>query len=90
VDELIEGDGAADAMYRWTIRALYAAAISLNVWMLWNSTADEVQKAQVRDAWSRFRTQLLRPFHIEQTVQRETGPMIWEAMQIVSEEESHE
>lgn len=70
-------------VYRWTIRTLYALAIGLNVYLLWQAAADDTEvdilKAKAK-AWGRG---ALHPFHVEQQIQRETGPMLWEATQIV-------
>lgn len=70
-------------VYRWTIRTLYALAIGLNVYLLWKAAADdsevEIWKAKARALGRRA----MHPFHVEQQIQRETGPMLWEAVQIV-------
>lgn len=80
---MADGETTGDAIYRWTIRGLYIVAIGLNVWLLWDMMADDTQtaivKAKVRDAWHR----MTAPFRLEQTIAKETGPMLWEATQIV-------
>ena len=48
VEVVVDGESPADQVYRWTIRALYATAIALNVWMLWDVVADESDTARVK------------------------------------------
>ena len=86
-DDLISGDSPADAAYRWSIRIMYGAAIALNVWVLWDMVADDADTQKLKNTLGAWKARLLRPFHLEQQVQRETGPMIWEAMRIVEEME---
>ena len=84
-DEITTGEGRADIAYRWGIRLLYATAIALNVWVLWDQLADETEQAELRAKVEGWKNKILRPLHLEQQIQRETGPMIWEAMRIVEE-----
>ena len=86
-DEMTGGEGRADIAYRWTIRSLYAVAIALNVWVLWDQLADETEQAELKAKVEKWKNKILRPLHLEQQIQRETGPMIWEAMKIVEESE---
>jgi len=69
--------------YRWTIRTLYAVAIGLNVWLLWQQTQDDAEVEILKAKAKRFGNKLLAPFHLERKIQRETGPMLWEAERIV-------
>ena len=84
-DALANGDTTADAAYRWTIRVLYAVAIALNVYMLLDTVADDAQVAQWKTQAKEVGNRILRPFHIDRMVKRGTGPVLWEAQQIVEE-----
>lgn len=85
MDDLIDGEGTADRAYRWTVRGLYALAIILNVWLLWDAVKDNPEAAELKSQLARMKNRAMHPFQLEQVIQRETGPMIWEAMQIVEE-----
>lgn len=81
VEQVEYGDSP---VYRWTIRTLYAVAIGLNVWLLWDAVKDDTEtarvKAQVADAWRK----VAAPFHREREIQKATGRMLWEAQEIVT------
>ena len=85
MDELVDGDGAADTAYRWTVRVLYAVAIGLNVYLLWDTVADDTDTQVAKAHVLAWKDRILRPFHIDRQVQRETGPLLWEATQIVED-----
>ena len=84
-DDLTSGDTSADVAYRWTVRGLYAVAIVLNVWMLWDAMADEAQIELLKQKAGRVWTQATRPLHLEKVMKKETGPLLWEAQKIVEE-----
>ena len=82
-ETLTNGEGSADVAYRWTIRVLYTVAIALNVYMLLDTVADDAQVAQWKAQAKAAGDKLLRPFHIDRMVKRGTGPVLWEAEEIV-------
>ena len=84
-DDLTGGESAADSTYRWTIRTLYAVAIALNVWVLWDSVADDTDAQILRAKVEALGAKLLRPFHLDREVRRQTGAVLWEAEQIVED-----
>jgi hypothetical protein len=69
--------------YRWTIRTLYAVAIGLNVWILWDAIKDDTETAVFKAQVKQTVAKALGPFHHEREVQKQTGRMLWEATQIV-------
>jgi len=87
VDELEAGEGTADTAYKWTIRALYMVAIGLNVWLLWDAVADDAETQVLKAKWTVWKNKALAPFHLNRTVAKETGPMIWEAQRIMEKAE---
>ena len=86
-DDLESGETGPDLAYRWTIRTLYAVAIALNVWVLWDQLATDSDAALLKVKANQLAAKLLRPFHIDRRVKRETGAVIWEAQTIVEEAE---
>ena len=46
-EELETGESGPDVAYRWTIRTLYAVAIALNVWVLWDQLATDSDAARM-------------------------------------------
>jgi hypothetical protein len=84
-DDLTAGQTGADVAYRWTVRALYAVAIGLNVWMLWDTVADEADTERFKQTARRWWQTAARPLHLEKIMKKETGPLLWEAERIVEE-----
>lgn len=72
-----------ERLYRWTVRGLYAGAILLNCWVLWDQVKDtpevQIAKAQVnllaRRIWS--------PIHTRRRFRRHANAVIYEATEIV-------
>ena len=87
-DDLETGESGPDLAYRWTIRTLYAVAIALNVWVLWDQLATDDDAARLKVRANQLAATVLRPFHLDRQVKRETGAVIWEAQTIVEEAES--
>lgn len=85
MDEFTAGDTSADAAYRWTIRVLYTVAIALNVYLLLETVADDAELAMLKAKGRGILDRALRPFHIDREVRKGTGPVLWEATQIVAE-----
>ena len=83
VEVVVDGESPADQVYRWTIRALYATAIALNVWMLWDVVADESDtarvKAQARAVWDRITS----PVREAKVFRSAVNHVLFEAEQIV-------
>jgi hypothetical protein len=77
-------ESGADLAYKWTIRALYASAIALNVWMLWNA-ADETEVEQIRSRLRAMRDRVMRPVHEKKAFQRAANHVVFEAITIVDE-----
>lgn len=84
-DDLEGGDTGPDLAYRWTIRTLYAVAIALNVWVLWDQLADDGDAAALKVRANQLMAKVLRPFHLDRQVKREAGAVIFEAMEIVED-----
>jgi len=82
-DPRTEHDTPADTAYRWTIRTLYLAAIILNVWVLWDQTQNDTQKAVLGARLKKWGERIMHPIRVEQQIEKETGPMLWEAQTIV-------
>ena len=83
--ELDGGDNGVDLAYRWTVRTLYAVAIALNVWLLWDAVSDDTQTQIVIDKGRTIWGQITAPFHLDAQVKKDTGSVIYEAMQIVED-----
>ena len=84
MDDIATGDTSADVAYRWTIRVLYTVAIALNVYLLLETVVDDAEVELLRAKGKRLWDQALRPLHIDRLVKQQTGPLLWEAMQIVT------
>ena len=84
-DELTTGDGTGDVVYRWTIRGLYAVAIALNVWMLWDAMSDDTDTERLRIELRKRWRHATSPFHYERWIKKETGHVIFEAIQVVED-----
>ena len=71
--------------YRWTIRALYATALGLNVWLLWQHSKDDpefqILTRKARQAFDRA----TRPVRLHREWQRSIGRMIWQATEAVEQ-----
>jgi hypothetical protein len=85
-ENLAQGDSSADQVYRWTVRALYATAIALNVWMLWDAL-DESKAEAMKARFAGIRDRLAAPFHERKLFRRQVGHVIYEAMEIVERAE---
>lgn len=79
-------DEAEDpALYLWTIRILYAAALGLNVWMLWKASADDVELQIVRRRMGEAWKQLAAPARRAREWRKGVARMHWAALQTLEE-----
>lgn len=84
--ELDPLDDYSDSVgYRWTIRALYAAAITMNIYVMWVSTKDEAELAIIRAKAAQLVERCREPFRRQKEWRRSLGRMHFEALQVVEE-----
>ena len=76
-------DSTDSAAYRWTIRALYATAIAMNIYIAWASSRDEVEMAIVRAKLATLADRLREPARRRREWIRAVGKMHGQAMEIV-------
>lgn len=78
-------DERDEAIYRWTIRSLYAVAIAVNVWLLWDQVKDTPEVEGMRRRYVRATEKLWSPLRERQLFRRHTNAVIFEATQIVED-----
>jgi hypothetical protein len=81
-EQLAAGETSADQVYRWTVRGLYALAIALNVWMLWDAM-DETKTEALKDRALRIRDRVMAPYHDRKLFRKHANQVVFEAMQVV-------
>ena len=86
IDSMTTGEGGADLAYRWTIRALYAGLIALNVWVMWGQ-ADPTSKTLLVAKVSKWKDDMLAPMRAEKLFRHKANHVIFEAMQTVEAED---
>lgn len=80
-------DAQAEAVYRWTIRALYAVAIGLNVWLLWEQVKDSPETQIWRRTWRLRAERAWSPVRDRLHFRRHYNAVIYEATEIVESAE---
>lgn len=73
------------AVYTWTIRVLYAAALGMNVWLLWKASQDDTDLAILRTRIANWGRRVTLPLHHRAEWKKALGRMHWEAREIVEE-----
>jgi hypothetical protein len=72
-------------VYRWTIRGLYAAAIGMNVWIMWQASRDDVEMAILRDRVTRWAKRTARPITAQRDWTKSLNRMRFAAAQTLEE-----
>jgi hypothetical protein len=73
-------------VYRWTIRSLYAAAIGMNVWIMWQASRDDVEMAILRDRITRWAKRTARPITAQRDWVKSVNRMYFDASQTLESE----
>jgi hypothetical protein len=71
--------------YKWVIRGLYATALAMNVYVLWEMSAQDYERELVRRKAVELWKRATRPIRLERDWRRLVGSMHWEALHIVEE-----
>lgn len=82
-----DDDAQAERVYRWTIRALYALAIGLNVWLLWEQVKDSPETQIWQRTWRARAERALEPLRERVHFRRHLNAVIYEATEIVENPE---
>lgn len=87
-DEVEEEPGRpdAEAVYRWTIRGLYAVAIGLNLFILWDAVKDSPDFEIRRREWAGRLGRMLRPLREKRAFERSLRRMFHHAEWALVEE----
>ena len=75
-----------DRIYKWTIRTLYAFAIGLNCWILWDQVKDSPEALAIRSKLSEGWEKASAPVREAKMFERARNRMIYEATTIVEQE----
>jgi hypothetical protein len=68
-------------VYRWTIRTLYALAIGMNVYIMWQASRDDVEMAILKSKATAWVKQVTRPFTVHREWQKSLNRMHFDAVQ---------
>ena len=76
-------DPDEDRIYRWTIRTLYAVALLLNAWILWDQVRDTPEAEQLQLRIEALKARALSPFHDRSVFRKQANEVIYEAITVV-------
>ena len=85
MDEKLNNSTSADTVYKWTIRGLYTAAISLNVYFLYQQYKDTEGGRNLKDKYDKARTEVTKPWRNIKNFRRQAAETLIEAWVIVDE-----
>jgi hypothetical protein len=85
VDDQIEetSELGAEAVYRWTIRALYLFAFAVNFWMVYDAYKDTIEVRIARQRLGEWWGKVTRRAREPGAFRKATNRMLWEAMETV-------
>jgi uncharacterized membrane protein len=73
-----------DGSNGWIIGILYAIAIGVNVFIVWDQyMADGEMRTKLSTWWTKTTAKIKREIEIDERVEKESGAVVFEAMQIV-------
>jgi hypothetical protein len=75
----------ADVVYKWTTRALYTVAISLNVWYLLETYRETPEAKRLLSKAEKVWRDVIRPWRERKHLRREETATVMEAWNIVDE-----
>jgi hypothetical protein len=78
-----EYDTPADHVYKWTIRGLYLAAISINLWFLMEQHKDSPEGQRIVSRMEKFSSKIIKPWHQRKYFRRAVNETIYEAWNVV-------
>ena len=78
-------ENTADSVYKWTIRGLYTAAISLNVYFLYQQYKDTEGGRDLKAKYDKARTEVTKPWRNIKNFRRQAAETLIEAWVIVDE-----
>jgi hypothetical protein len=81
----VDDDAAAEAAYRWTVRALYLGAIALNVWVLYEQVKGTPELAAARARVVARFERAKRTAGARRHFARHANRVIYEATEIVED-----
>jgi hypothetical protein len=76
---------ADEVVYRWTMRGLYALAIALNAWVLWDQVKDTPEFQIRRRQWADNVRRWAAPVRERHLFRRHVNAVIFEATTVVEE-----
>ena len=81
----METETATSKAYDWTIRALYGAAIALNLWYMLETYRDTPEAKRIISKVERVSSRVAHPWHERKWLRREETATVLEAWNIVEE-----
>jgi len=75
----------SDSLYKWTVRALYATALVLNAWVLWDQVKDSPEGQAIAKRVRKVGDRLTKPARDAQVFRKHANAVIFEATTIVEE-----
>jgi hypothetical protein len=76
-------DTDSDLVWKWTVRAMYATAIGLNLYLMWDQVKDTAEVELLRRRFRRGLANAIAPLTDRRILRRHTNAVIFEATQIV-------
>lgn len=78
-------DTEDSVVYTWTIRTLYAVALGLNIYLLWQTSKDDAELAVMRQRMTTAWAKVTKPLRTQREWNKAVGRMHWQAIEIVEE-----
>ena len=74
-----------DNAYRWTVRALYATALVLNAWVLWDQVKDTPEGHAITKRVKTIGDRITKPARDAKLFRKHANAVIFEAPTLVEE-----
>ena len=75
--------------YRWTVRALYLAALGMNAWLIWDTMKTTPEGAAIEKRLNVFARRFTDPITERKIFRRHANEVIFEAVTVVEEAASN-
>jgi hypothetical protein len=80
-----EQEEASEALYRWTVRGLYALALALNTVLIWHQVKDSPELEPIRRMVDSRAKLIKARFEEREHFRRNVNRVIYEATEVVEE-----
>ena len=75
----------SERVYKWTIRALYVTALTLNAWVLWDQVKESPEAQLLMNRLRQANESLMRPIRDREHFRKTANEVVYEAITVVEQ-----